>query len=69
VCELLNSVLFDYLIFETGNTYLFPVFIANMEFHFNQGETKLHTRDQPCRDSFANSWKNESYAFDLNDFF
>jgi hypothetical protein len=32
-------------------------------------ETKLHPRDQPCRDSVINFWKNESSLFDLNDFF
>ena len=59
----------DYLIFETGKTYSFPVFTVNTEFHSNQRETKLHPRDQPCRDAVINFWKNESSSFDLNDFF
>jgi GR25 family glycosyltransferase involved in LPS biosynthesis len=59
----------DYLIFETGKTYSFPVFTVNTEFHSNQRKSKLHPRDQPCRDAVINFWKNESSSFDLNDFF
>jgi len=59
----------DYLIFETGKTYSFPVFTINTEFKSNQRETNLHPRHQPCRNTVMNFWKNESSSFDLNDFF
>lgn len=64
-----GSAHIDYLIFETGKTYSFPVFTVNTEFHSDQRETKLHPRDQPCRDAVIHFWKNESSSFDLNDFF
>ena len=59
----------DYLIFETGKTYSFPVFTINTNFESNQRGSKLHPRHQPCRDCIVNFWKNESFAFDVNDFF
>ena len=59
----------DYLIFDAGKNYSFPVFTVNTEFHSNQRETKLHPRYQPCIDIVINFWKNESSSFDLNDFF
>ena len=58
----------DYLIFETGKTYSFPVFTVNTKFKSDQREN-LHPRDQPCRDVIYNFWRNESLKFDLNDFF
>lgn len=59
----------DYLIFDTGKTYSFPVFTVNTEFHSDQRPTKLHPRDQPCRDAVIDFWKNKSSSFDLYDFF
>lgn len=58
----------DYLIFETGKTYSFPVFTVNTKFKSNQREN-LHPRDQPCRDVLYNFWRNESSSFTLYDFF
>lgn len=58
----------DYLIFEAGKTYSFPIFTVNTNFKSNQREN-LHPRDQPCRDVIYNFWKNESKEFKLYDFF
>ena len=59
----------DYLIFETGKTYSFPVFTIDTSFESDQRNSKLHPRHQPCRDSVVNFWKNKSSTFDLDDFF